>query len=960
MLGFWLAFLNAALPILFGHVVDASGKPVPQADVRLLTADGRSIQVKTNNRGAFRFEVAGRFQIEIQHPGFRTVQSNHVTLPPDGLYSIAVPLLPGDPNAIDPVVLRLEEVEDPALRSDPSARESLPKSDRLFGLKGGVNVSNIAEGSSQRWVASSGNVFTSSSMATAVTGSSDFSADLGGSTAIDDALPAGEETFHGNFHYFHRNDRLNARNYFDLPSSPIPPFKYNFFGGDSGGRLKEGTYLYLQYWGMRIRQSITRSATVPDPAWLRGDFSGLATALTDPETGFEFSGKQIPATRFDPTGLSIARIYPQANVLDSPIPTFRAVAKLQTVADSVGFRLDHRVSLADEALIEYQFNRDTTDDPFNLLGGITNFPFFGVRDTLQTHSLRLNNTHVFSSERIHQSRISIAYLKQPRTILGTSPSPAILMNGPSHLGHAANLPQQRRNLSFEFLNDLTLQTKTGTTKVGAEFRYFPFRATMDLYSRGQYQFTSGIFTGHAFANLLLGLPTNALRLLGDTSRDFRTWMMSYYVQRDWKPWETVAVNVGMRYDYQSPFAEAHGRAANLDASTGEMAPSPHGLYKPDRNNFGPRVGLAWQPPLKDVVVRAGYGIFYDTLVVGDSLFLLGLNPPFVQFDLENNGPVVPLFKIDSAFATTAGSIHPSVFSASQSLPNPYVQQWSASVERPLPWSLVGEAGYYGQKGTRLRRQINLNQPTPGTIGGLDDRRPYSNFRNIFQFENSASSIAHSANLGVSRRFQGLGVNANYRFSRLIDDATLISVLPQNSHDLRAERGLADFHAKHRLSFQMTANLPAISFIKGWQFHGIGGLQSGMPLSAVLSADVAGTGNPIVNRPNLLRNPRMANPTPSKFFDTGAFEAPENGHFGNSGRNVIIGPGVSNVDVALSRAFRLSDWTRLQFRADAYNVFNHPNFVAPPSTQNFVDDPDFGVLFVARSPRILQFGLKFLW
>jgi hypothetical protein len=214
---------------------------------------------------------------------------------------------------------------------------------------------------------------------------------------------------------------------------------------------------------------------------------------------------------------------------------------------------------------------------------------------------------------------------------------------------------------------------------------------------------------------------------------------------------------------------------------------------------------------------------------------------------------------------------------------------------------------------------------------------------------------------AERRFHtGLGLVAAYRFSRSIDDATLISILPQDSHNLRGERGLSDFQMKHRLVFSTTYNLPARRLINGWQVQTIGTLQSGTPLSAVLGADVAGTGTPIVNRPDLIRDPNVSNPTPSRFFDPAAFRIPVAGTFGNSGRNVIIGPGIRNVDLALLRGFRVSDYTRAQFRADFYNVFNNSNFVAPPSMQNFADSPDFGALFVARSPRILQFGLKFLW
>jgi len=271
--------------------------------------------------------------------------------------------------------------------------------------------------------------------------------------------------------------------------------------------------------------------------------------------------------------------------------------------------------------------------------------------------------------------------------------------------------------------------------------------------------------------------------------------------------------------------------------------------------------------------------------------------------------------------------------------------------------------YFGQKGTRLRRELNLNQPSPGSAESLDDRRPFPAFKNIFQFETSASSIAHAGEARIERRFRsGFGFVTSYRFSRSIDDATLISMLPQNSHNLSAERGLSDFHMKHRLVFSGTYNLPGRRFapIRGWQLQVIGTAQSGAPLSAIVSSDISGTGSPIVNRPDLVGNPNTGHSSASRFFDPKAFQIPAPGTFGNSGRNVIIGPGIWNVDTALSRTVRISDATRLQFRTDFYNVFNHPNFAAPPSMQNFVDSPDFGALFVSRSPRIVQFGLKFLW
>jgi hypothetical protein len=962
----FLPSLFAALPVLSGRVVDSHGKAIPGAAVQVQTDDGHTMDYVTDSRGRFRVEAGGKFHIEIRHDGYRTIRSSTVSLSgsPDAVYQVDLPLQQGNPDDIETLDLQLEEGANPEAREDPNANAGLPKADRLFGLRGGVNVTNIREGSGQQWFAASGNVFTSSSMSTSVTGTSDFSASLGDTGAVNDSLPAGDAMFHGNLHYFHRNDALDAKNFFDPPNAPIPPLKYHFFGGNAGGMIRDGTYFYSEYWGLRIDQSITRAATVPDPVLLTGDFSSLPDTLIDPDTGFPFAGNQISPSRFSPQGLAYAKLYPAPNVPGAAIQNYLAVGKLQTAADASGFRFDHRFTSADEAFIEYQFNRDTTDDPFNLLSGITNLPSFGVHDALQTHTLRLHNTHVYSPSLIHEARFSFGYLKQPRTILGdpNAAIPAILMTGLSDIGHATNLPQERLNRSFELLNDISWRRGSLETKIGGVVRYLPFHASLDLYSRGQYQFTGGIFTGNAIANLLLGLPTNALRLTGNTTRNFRTWTGSFYVEHNWQPLPRVSLNLGMRYDYQTPFHEANNLAANFDETAGQLISSPKSLYDADHNNFGPRAGVAWRP-WRNLVARAGYGIFYDTLAVGDSLFLLGLNPPFVHFDVRNNGPVLSQFDLTTAFQAGSSSVPPSIFSASRQLPNPYLQQWNASIEFPVRQFSQLSVSYFGQKGTRLRRQVNLNQPSAGDEGTLDDRRPFPAFRNIFQFETSASSISHAAEVRAERKLRsGLSFTAAYRFSRSIDDATLISILPQDSHNLRAERALSDFHVKHRFIFSSTYALPGRRFalIKGWQLQVVGTMQSGTPLGAIVSADVSGTGSPIVNRPNLVGNPNISNPTPLRFFDPAAFQIPDAGTFGNSGRNVIIGPGIENVDAALVRSIRLSDSTKVQFRTDFYNVLNHPNFVAPPTMQNFADSPDFGALFVARSPRIVQIGLKFIW
>src|SRR5256712_4504629 len=202
-------------------------------------------------------------------------------------------------------------------------------------------------------------------------------------------------------------------------------------------------------------------------------------------------------------------------------------------------------------------------------------------------------------------------------------------------------------------------------------------------------------------------------------------------------------------------------------------------------------------------------MFHDGVALGDSFFLLALTPPYVRFEVKNNGPVLPQFDLATAFQDSPLGVQPSIFSTSRQLPNPYLQQWSTSLEFPIRQIFLMNLSYFGQKGTRLRRQLNLNQPTPGSAESLDERRPFPAFQNIFQFETSASSIAHAAEMRAERRFRsGIGFFASFPFSRSIDDATFISILPQNSHNPRGESGLSDFHIRHRFVFFCTYSLPA--------------------------------------------------------------------------------------------------------------------------------------------------------
>jgi hypothetical protein len=449
----------------------------------------------------------------------------------------------------------------------------------------------------------------------------------------------------------------------------------------------------------------------------------------------------------------LSPLYPAPNVAGRSVQNFRGVGVLETVADAFGVRIDHRTTASDETSFEYQFSRDTTQDPFNLVTGITNLPGFGVRDALTTNTFWASNVHVFSSSMFHQADFSFGHLSQPREILSTMEIPAVIVPGLSSIGHATNLEQDRSNRTVEVSSVLSWIHGDSTTTFGGSFRHFQFDAFMDLLSRGQFQFNDGSYSGNELANLLLGIPAAAMRIEGDTARKFTTRAGGLYVQHDWRLRPNLELSAGLRYDYQTSFSESSGLAANFRPDL-RLVTSPSRLYSPDRNNGAPRVGAAWSP-VPDTVIRAGYGIFFDSLSVGDSLFMLGLNPPFVQFDVESNDPVLPRFDLTTAFDGDRGAVPPSIFSASDRLVNPYIQQWNILVERSFLSAFDFTVAYTGQNGTHLRRQVNLNQPGAGPEPTLEERRPFPEFRNIFQFETSGASSGHFLDVGVVGRAIGM-------------------------------------------------------------------------------------------------------------------------------------------------------------------------------------------------------------
>jgi hypothetical protein len=413
---------------------------------------------------------------------------------------------------------------------------------------------------------------------------------------------------------------------------------------------------------------------------------------------------------------------------------------------------------------------------------------------------------------------------------------------------------------------------------------------------------------------------------------------------------------------------------------------PRGGFTPDKNNFAPRIGFAWTVGSDEkTVVRAGYGIYYDQapLAPGEALYF---NSPFFDNNIFFSLPGLPLTLNNPFPSFFPFPLPDSALAIQRDLRTAYMQHWNLNIQRELPAKSVLEIAYVGSKGTKLLTARDINQPQPSVLPpGLPFvPRPNPQFDDIDLLESRANSNYNSLQARFQQRLtHGLAALVSYTWSKSIDDASNFFSsagdpnFPQNSYDLRSERGRSNFDVRHRFSASYSYDLPfgksrrylngsgwTSTIFGGWQTFGIVTLQTGRPFTVALLSEIdnSGTGRSILgfganDRPNVVGNPHLAQRTPQQWFNQSAFAFPLPGTFGNAGRNILDGPGYQTVNASFVKNTSLSERFNLQIRAEFFNLLNHPNFNLP---DNFLGSPTFGQITSARDPRHIQFGAKLLF
>lgn len=857
--------------------------------------------------------------------------------------------------------------------------------------------------------------------------SSNSSAEYGRSAGgqINVAIKSGGDQFHGSAFEFLRNRELDAKNYFDLPScqaasapgtcGPIPPFDRDQFGGSLGGPIRKGrTFFFVADEELSMRQAVTREATVPSVV-LR---EGLLAALPPPAVSS--------------AGEAVLNLIPNANVGDPLTSTRYIAAPLLTETEQMPIvRLDHHIRSTDSLSGHYAVFDQNRFDPFDPgVPSFSNLPGYGSPEDTLGQNLGLSWIHVFGPSTINEAKFGFnrnafgGYLANQgnQTIPGFATMlsrpvdrgyPDVEITGYDGIGGSTSFPMHRRNDTFNVADNLAWHPAFNRGRhqlsFGADYLHIGNNSYIDEFSRGFWDFLG--VTGNSVEDLLLGIPAIAVSVSGNTEVDLRTSDTALYAQDDIRATPRLTLNAGLRYEYSSPPTDTGNRLSVPDLSAASAACSPRpncmfilagtqgvprSVYLPDRNDFAPRLGFAWRPLNTDrYVVRSAYGIFYDITILNTD-FGSRLNPPYYPIETWVNSGTD---NIQTIFDSPIN--YPLAFTMPRNFRDAYMQEWDFGNQVQAAKGLVFDLAYVGSKGTRLPLRLNINQPEPGGIP------PYPQFSTVQQVQSTADSTYNSLQARAVRRYSnGLEFLAAYTWSKSIDDSSqLFSTavdpgFPQNSSDLRSERALSDFDARHRFVASYVYQVPSLSkrsgfadallpdLISNWTLGGTTTVQTGRPFTVNRSVLQSRTGlQPYIDRPDQVSDPMkpgpvMANADPACYktiadggraadatrtaatwFNPCAFSDPNllgEYRFGTAPRNSVIGPGFVDFDISLLRNQKIREGGSLQLRADLFNIFNHPNFDVP---DRIFDSATFGQLVSAnaygsRPPRQLQLGIRY--
>jgi Carboxypeptidase regulatory-like domain len=853
-----------------------------------------------------------------------------------------------------------------------------------------------------------------------------------GGAVVITSTKSGTNHFHGSAFEFLRNSTLDAKNFFDRATAPIPPYRLNDFGGTVGGPIiRNRTFFFVDYEGTREGLGQTVVTTVPTGAMKSGNFQGVsANGIYDPLTTRQsgstyvrdrFPGDVIPPTRFDPIAAKIVALYPLPQTSASANNYVANPLKISNT-DRGDIRIDHQLSPNQALFGRYSADsaRLTIPDTFNTQIGGNENSFAGPDDILGQNLVAAYN-RVISPSVVGEYRFGFTKFKNfllPTTLTdpvwGQIPgretfdpfqpsAPIISPSGYAGLGNARSDPLIRREHMFENIGNLTWQHGKHNFKFGFDIRNREISETASPPGQsafGRFNFDSSFTnnpaatggTGNAVATMLLGYPASTVRdlFIPGTAHVF-TNEYNMYARDEWRISPKLTLNLGIHYEINTPFTEGNNYWANFDPVTGKQLiagvnASSTANVQTDFHAIGPRIGFAYQLTNK-TVVRGGYGIFYDPQGNQGTTIRQERQFPFDLIYTLSPGSLFPGNTVSQGFVTLA-DIQPidpsqpfgSLKAIAPDFRNASLQQFNFGVQQQLTGSLAFTLIYVGTLGRHLTWALPLDQPPPGP-GNIQSRRPYNalypNVTAIAYLESAGNSEFQSMQAVLEKRFsRGLSFNANWVWSHSLDNAPYDGgadgPIPQDPTNRRADWASANNDVRHRLNVYGTYELPfgpgkvfaksdsALNkyLVGGWQVSAIAVLQSGQPFTVTTASAPTNTGTS--GRADVIPSVPLypANQSPGLWFNPLAFTTPQPYNWGNSGRNILRGPRATNFDFTAGKKLLFTESRQLWFRAEFFNIVNHPQFALPAST---IGSTGVGTISAtARPSRQIQLGLKLLF
>ena len=834
------------------------------------------------------------------------------------------------------------------------------------------------------------------------------SAEYGGGTAqVIAATKSGTNEFHGSLFEYNRNRVTAAKNFF-ATGLPKAPYNRNEFGGSLGGPIKrDKLFFFGSYEALVFRSATTNLSAQPTAALLSGNFAGLPT-VRDPFTQQAFPNNQIPADRISSIAKALSNYFSTPNLSTSAAGGLGTNYITNLSSQQHNYRYEGRVDYAVNAT-NLLFARYFYTDLYAYVPGVTE-KIGGDKQPLANQNLVVNYTHTISPNLVNvalfgMQRETDEFLSQnvgvdPGSIVpgivpypGRGGVPSVSITG--FTGLADSLGSGDTIPNYHFSDTLTWNKGRHTMKAGFSLLRYQFLSFGNQDPKYGALSFSGQYTGNAFADFLLGYLAGSSKPLGPSNIESRNFRYGFFVQDDWRVNNKMTINVGLRYDVPTLYQNSRGDMVNwysnlnalvvlkgassaaaaypgLPIVSGDSVGLNTGNYlNNDLKQFAPRFGLAYRPFSSNrIVLRGGYGMYYDPMPWQYGSYILGTNPPFAgTVSYEPSSNTVPTLLLNNAFPSGSGSTPSGVNIVAQD-PNaryPLTHQWNATVETQITPNTVVRASYLGaeREHSGMINPINTPLAQPGAV---QSHRPYQPFGNISLYTNGQTSNTQQLQLSLERRYSsGLSFQVEYSWTKTLDSSLTDKGTPYVPNNWRLDRGNDPAIRTHYMVANYIYELPfghgkryhgslrgvPDLILGGWQTTGIVTVGSGLPYSVSFSSNVLGWPS---GRANIVGDPSVSNQSVNGWFNPQAFAVPATFAYGNSAPNSQWGPGIANWDVGVFKNFRFRERWNLQFRSEFFNVLNHASFGLPQSNIS-VPSQVGKILSTSTDPRIVQFALR---